>query len=290
MRFEDRVVVVTGGGSGIGEGLAVRAAEEGARHVAVIDRNLQEAQRVASTIGGTAFGIDVRDEDAMRGAVARTEAEHGPIALFCSNAGVLGDGGVEEPTERIQELWDTHVMAHIYAARAVLPSMIRAGGGYLLQTASAAGLLAQLGSMGYTITKAAAISAAEWLAITHHHQGIRVSVLCPQAVRTNIVVNSGIELDPELAARAADASDWLDPPEVARLCFEGMAEERFMILPQPIVAEQVLRKASDIDRWLNGMRRLQSRAYDGLPLPGDKVIGDSAGAGARRSRTTDARA
>jgi NAD(P)-dependent dehydrogenase (short-subunit alcohol dehydrogenase family) len=271
MRFRDQVVVVTGAGSGIGEALAFRAVEEGARHVAVVDRVAPEAERVAAAIGGTAFGVDVRDEAALRRVVEQTEAAHGPIALFCSNAGVLGDGGVEEPTERIQQLWETHVMAHVYAARAVLPSMIRNGGGYLLQTGSAAGMLAQLGSLGYTITKAAANSMAEWLAITHHHQGIRVSLLCPQAVRTNIVANSGIELDAELAARAADATDWMEPSEVARLCFEAMAEERFLIFPQPIVAKQALRKATDIDRWLNGMRRLQDRAYEGHPLPGDAL-------------------
>lgn len=272
MRFEDLVVVVTGGGSGIGEALAIKAAEAGASHVAVVDRQAQEAERVAAACGGTAFGIDVRDEDALREVVCQTETAHGPIALFCSNAGVLGDGGAEEPTERIQELWDTHVMAHIYAARAVLPSMIRNGGGYLLQTGSAAGMLAQLGSLGYTITKAAANSMAEWLAITHYHQGIRVSLLSPQAVRTNIVANSGLAIDAELAARAADASDWSEPSEVAHLCFEAMAEERFLILPQPLVATQVQRKASDIDRWLSGMRRLQARAYEGFPLPGDKLV------------------
>jgi len=272
MQFRDRVVVVTGGGSGIGEGLALEAHAQGASHVAVIDRDAPNAERVAAACGGTAFGIDVRDEQALHDAVREIEDARGPIALFCSNAGVLGDGGVEEPTERIEQLWETHVMAHIYAARAVLPSMIRNGGGYLLQTGSAAGLLAQLGSLGYTITKAAANSAAEWLAITHHHQGIRVSLLCPQAVRTNIVANSGLDLDAELAARSADATDWMEPSEVAQLCFEAMAEERFLILPQPVVSVQVQRKASDIDRWLNGMRRLQARAYEGFPLPGDKLV------------------
>jgi NAD(P)-dependent dehydrogenase (short-subunit alcohol dehydrogenase family) len=272
MRFRDRVVVVTGGGSGIGEALALEAGTQGASHVCVIDRDAANAERVAAAYDGAAFGIDVRDERALRDAVRDTENAHGPIALFCSNAGVLGDGGVEEPTERIEQLWETHVMAHIYAARAVLPSMIRNGGGYLLQTGSAAGLLAQLGSLGYTITKAAANSMAEWLAITHHHQGIRVSLLCPQAVRTNIVANSGLQIDAELAARSADATDWKEPSEVAQLCFEAMAEERFLILPQPVVSMQVQRKATDIERWLNGMRRLQALAYQGFPLPGDKLV------------------
>ena len=190
MELQDRVVVVTGAGSGIGEAIARAAHAAGARHVVVADLDGDQAARVARDVGGTPVAIDVRDEAAIVAMVESTLDAHGPIDLFVSNAGYVTSAGLEEPNESIQKMWEVHCMAHIYAARAVLPSMIARGEGYLLNTASAAGLLTQIGSMTYSITKAAAISLAEWLAISHHHQGIRVSVLCPQAVRTNIVRNS----------------------------------------------------------------------------------------------------
>jgi NAD(P)-dependent dehydrogenase (short-subunit alcohol dehydrogenase family) len=190
MDLEGRVAVITGGGSGIGEALAGAVARAGAAHVVVADIDEDQAQRVAAVVGGTAAGTDVRNETAVRALVELTEDAHGPIGLFASNAGYVTAGGLEDSNERIQAMWEVHVMAHIYAARAVLPQMIANGSGYLLNTASAAGLLAQIGSLSYSVTKHAAISLAEWLAITHHHQGIRVSVLCPQAVRTNILENS----------------------------------------------------------------------------------------------------
>ncbi len=190
MELTDRVVVVTGAGSGIGEAIARAAHAAGARHVVVADLHGDQAERVADDIGGTAVAIDVRDEAAIVAMVESTLDAHGPIDLFVSNAGFVTAAGVEDSNEAIQAMWEVHCMAHIYAARAVLPSMIARGEGYLLNTASAAGLLSQIGSMAYSMTKAAAISLAEWLAISHHHQGIRVSVLCPQAVRTNIVRNS----------------------------------------------------------------------------------------------------
>ena len=182
--------MVTGAGSGIGEAIARAAHAAGARHVVVADLDGDQAARVARDVGGTPVAIDVRDEAAIVAMVESTLDAHGPIDLFVSNAGYVTSAGLEEPNESIQKMWEVHCMAHIYAARAVLPSMIARGEGYLLNTASAAGLLTQIGSMTYSITKAAAISLAEWLAISHHHQGIRVSVLCPQAVRTNIVRNS----------------------------------------------------------------------------------------------------
>lgn len=271
MEFRDGVIVITGGGSGIGEELAHAAVREGARHVAVVDRHADQAQRVADAVAGSAFGVDVRDEQAIREVVDRTQAAHGPISLFCSNAGVLGDGGVEEPNERLQALWEIHVMAHIYAARAVLPSMIANGRGYLLNTSSAVGLLTQIGSLGYTITKSAAISLAEWLSISHYHQGIRVSVLCPQSVRTNMVKNSGLDLDYDSLVKVAAGDGMMEPADVATLCFDAMREERFMILPQAEVHEYALRKASDIERWLAGMRRFQDRLYPGGNLPGDVI-------------------
>ncbi len=272
MELRDRVVVITGGGSGIGEALAVAAHAEGARHVVVADLNEAQAKRVAVLVGGTGVGLDVRDEAGIRALVDRTEDAHGPIDLFASNAGFVTVGGLEDTNERIQAMWEVHVMAHIYAARSVLPSMIARGEGYLLNTASAAGLLSQIGSMSYSITKHAAVSLAEWLSITHHHQGIRVSVLCPQAVATNIAINSpdtlgggGLEDGVAAADGVKSASD------VATACIEAVRAERFHVLPHPEVATYVQRKATDIDRWLTGMRRFQSALYAGGALPGDAI-------------------
>jgi NAD(P)-dependent dehydrogenase (short-subunit alcohol dehydrogenase family) len=279
MDLIDRVVVVTGGGSGIGAALALAAKEAGARHVVVTDLNGDAAASVAASVDGSAATLDVRDEAAMVELVRTTESAHGGIDLFCSNAGFVTQAGVEESDEVLQALWDVHVLAHVHAARAVLPSMIDRGEGYLLNTASAAGLLTQVGSLGYTVTKHAAVALAEWLAITHHHQGIRVSVLCPQAVRTNIAANS-----PD--ARVSDPSS--DGPlgvpltegvaeadDVARQCVEAIAAERFWVLPHPEVADHVKQKADDIDRWLSGMRRYQARLYGDLPLPGDRLVADA---------------
>lgn len=278
MELQDRVVVVTGGGSGIGEALAIAAKAEGARHVVVADLDGAQAQRVAAAIGGTGVGIDVRDEAAIRKLVDDTEDAHGPIDLFVSNAGFVTTAGLEDSNDAIQRMWEVHCMAHIYAARAVLPSMIARGEGYLLNTASAAGLLTQIGSMSYSITKAAAVSLAEWLAVTHHHQGIRVSVLCPQAVRTNIVTNSpdfqGV--DPVTGASiieggVASGDGVLEPADVAAVCIQAIRNERFLVLPHPEVATYVERKATDRDRWLAGMRRFQSALHPDGNLPGDAI-------------------
>jgi NAD(P)-dependent dehydrogenase (short-subunit alcohol dehydrogenase family) len=274
MELNDRVVVVTGGGSGIGEAIARAAHAAGARHVVVADLDPVGVERVAADIGGTAAALDVSDEAAIRRLVESTEDAHGPIDLFVSNAGYVTVAGVEDPNESIQKMWEVHCMAHIYAARAVLPSMIARGEGYLLNTASAAGLLTQIGSMSYSITKAAAVSLAEWLAITHHHQGIRVSVLCPQAVRTNIVKNSPSNLrsdDDDLDGGVASGDGVLEAADVAQLCLDAIRDERFLVLPHPEVATYVERKATDRDRWLAGMRRFQSALFPDGPLPGDAI-------------------
>jgi NAD(P)-dependent dehydrogenase (short-subunit alcohol dehydrogenase family) len=281
MELQDRVVVVTGAGSGIGEAIARASHAAGARHVVVSDLNGAEAGRVAADIGGTAVTLDVRDEAAIRQMVESTLDAHGPIDLFVSNAGFVTAAGLEDTNEAIQTMWEVHCMAHIYAARAVLPSMIARGEGYVLSTASAAGLLTQIGSMAYSMTKAAAISLAEWLSISHHHQGIRFSVLCPQAVATNIVRNSPQN---SMAARAEAADDdtgfeggvasgdgVLDPADVAELCLQAIRDEQFLILPHPEVATYVERKATDRDRWLAGMRRFQSALHPDGNLPGDAI-------------------
>jgi len=274
MELNNKVVVVTGGGSGIGEAIARAARTAGARHVVVADLNGDEANRVAAEIGGTGVAIDVRDEPAIQLLVSETEDAHGPIGLFVSNAGYVTSAGLEDPNESIQAMWEVHCMAHIYAARAVLPSMIAQGEGYLLNTASAAGLLTQIGSMSYTITKAAAVSLGEWLAVSHHHQGIGVSVLCPQAVRTNIMNNSPDNVDGvdgSFEGGVASGDGVLEPEDVAELCLDAIRSERFLVLPHPEVATYIERKATDRDRWLAGMRRFQTTLHPDGPLPGDAI-------------------
>lgn len=271
MELNDRVVVVTGGGSGIGEALAVAAKEAGARHVVVADLNEDEAQRVAEAIGGTGVGVDVSDEAAIKALVDQTEDAHGPIDLFVSNAGYVTMAGLEDSNESINNMWGVHVMSHIYAARAVLPSMIAKGEGYLLNTASAAGLLTQIGSLSYSITKAAAVSLGEWLAVSHHHQGIRVSVLCPQAVRTNIISNSPDGLQGGLDGGAAGGDGVLEAADVAQMCLDAVRDERFLVMPHAEVQGYMEFKVADRDKWLNGMRRFQTALYPDGPLPGDAI-------------------
>ena len=275
MELNNRVVVVTGGGSGIGEAIARAAVAEGARHVVVVDLDADQAARVADELGDTvtSVALDVSDEAAIVRLVEDTEHTHGPIDVFVSNAGYVTVGGLEDSTEAIQNMWEVHCMAHIYAARAVVPSMIANGGGYLLNTASAAGLLTQIGSMAYSITKAAAVSLGEWLAITHHHQGIRFSVLCPQAVRTNIVKNSPQHVDgmDDADSGVASGDGVLEADDVAQLCLEAMRDERFLVLPHPDVATYAERKGADRDRWLAGMRRFQGSLHPDGPLPGDAM-------------------
>jgi NAD(P)-dependent dehydrogenase (short-subunit alcohol dehydrogenase family) len=258
-------VVVTGGGNGIGRALCRRFAAEGARAVVVVDLDADGAQAVADEIGPAALALtaDVSVEADLAHVVERAEADLGPIDLFCSNAGIGGPAdGVFGPIDDWQRTWNVNLMAHVYAARAVLPSMIARGEGYLLQTASAAGLLTNLGAAAYSATKHAAVGLAEWIAITHGHQGIKVSCLCPQGVRTNMLLGAGGPTGSggdSLAAAVVLAQGALEPEEVAEAVVQGLADERFLILPHPEVAEYFRRKADDYDRWLNGMRRLQAR-------------------------------
>lgn len=256
MDIRGKVVVVTGGASGIGRALCERFAREGARAVVVVDRQ-SAAHQVAETIGGLALQADVGVEAELETAVQTTLERYDAIDLLCSNAGIGGvPGGVEVPDGEWQNIWQINVMAHIYAARAVLPSMLARGSGYLLQTASAAGLLTQIGSAPYSVTKHAAVALAEWLAITYGDRGIKVSCLCPQGVRTPMLSDAG-----NLARGMLDAAA-IAPEAVADAVIEGLAAERFLILPHREVAEYFTRKASDYDRWLNGMRRLQRAVAD----------------------------
>ncbi|MEJ2131665.1 MAG: SDR family NAD(P)-dependent oxidoreductase [Gammaproteobacteria bacterium] len=250
MHVRDKVVVVTGGASGIGRALALRFAEEGAAHVAVADLNENGARDVAERIGGTAHGVDVSDEQDIVALIDETESKAGPIDLFCSNAGI-GGRGLDATNEDWQRIWDVNVMAHVYVARHLIPKMISRGGGHLLVTASAAGLLSQIGSATYTVTKHAAVAFAEWLSITYGNAGIKVAALCPQAVRT--AMTAGRE------GGVASVDGMLEPEAVADSVIEALADERFLVLPHPEVLEYMRRKISDYDRWLTGMRRLQDR-------------------------------
>jgi NAD(P)-dependent dehydrogenase (short-subunit alcohol dehydrogenase family) len=256
MQLKDKVVVVTGGASGIGRALCQRFAAEGAKGVVVADRNDAGATQTAADIHGLAVAADVSVEADVVRLVDRATSAYGPIDLFCSNAGVAVAGGVETPDADWQRIWQVNVLAHVYAARAVLPGMLARGQGYLLQTASAAGLLTQLGSAPYSVTKHAAVALAEWLAITYAAAGIKVSCLCPLGVRTEMLRQTTGFIAQMLRENA------LEPEAVADAVIEGLAEERFLILPHPQVAEFFHRKAKDYDRWLRGMRRLQDRQGD----------------------------
>jgi NAD(P)-dependent dehydrogenase (short-subunit alcohol dehydrogenase family) len=265
MELADRHIVVTGAGSGIGRGLARRFAAEGARAVVVADLDLAGAESVAEEIGGLAVHTDVSRESDIQALVARAREANGPIDLFCSNAGVAGPaGGPEAPDEDWQQIWDINVMAHVRAARALLPEMVARGDGYLLNTASAAGLLTQVSALAYSATKHAAVAVAEWLAITYADAGIKVSCLCPQAVRTPLLE---VALEDPIGAAPLLAGGVLEPAEVAEAVVAGIREERFLILPHAEVAKFMALKGAQPERWLTGMRRLvrQARAADADP-------------------------
>ena len=252
MEIRDSRVVVTGAASGIGRALAHRFACEGARLVVAVDLDGEAARALAAEIGGIGLRADVGRHEDVAAVVDEIEAEHGPIDLFCSNAGILILGGEEVPDDDWQRIWDVNVMAHIHAARALVPRMLARGGGYLLNTASDAGLLSQIGSAPYSVTKHAAVAFAEWLSITYGDRGLKVSVLCPQAVRTAMLGGSE-------DAGSAGVDGILEPDQVADCVIDGVRAERFLLLPHGEVAEYVVRKANDPERWLRGMRRLQSR-------------------------------
>ncbi len=253
MLVKDKVIVVTGGANGIGRALCRRFAAEGASGIVVADIDAAAAEDIAHEVRGLAVPTDVADESQVRRLVARCMERYGVVDLFCSNAGIMVEGGLEVADVDWERIWDVNVKAHIYAARAVLPGMLARGQGYLLQTASAAGLLSQIGSAPYAVTKHAAIAFAEWIAIVYGDAGIRVSCLCPQGVRTNML------LDPKREKPSFLIAGSVEPEAVADAVIAGLAAERFLILPHPEVAGYFRRKADDYDRWLRGMRRLQAR-------------------------------
>jgi NAD(P)-dependent dehydrogenase (short-subunit alcohol dehydrogenase family) len=267
MELSGKVVVVTGGASGIGRALARRFAQEGARGIAVADLDGHGARGVAAEIGQTAVGVssDVSREDQVEDLIAQAESAFGPVDVFCANAGVGQGTGLDTPDEVWDQAFGVNVRAHVLAARLLVPGWLERGEGYFLSTASAAGLLTQIGSAPYSVTKHAAVAFAEWLAVTYGSRGIGVSCLCPMGVNTNML-NAGLDAaDREgLGARVvAAAGDVLEPEDVAEAVVEGIRAGRFLILPHPEVLEFFRRKGSDYDRWIAGMQRLQAHVSGG---------------------------
>lgn len=253
MELKDKIIVVTGGASGIGREMCRRFTREGARKVVVADLNGDGAKAVAEEIGSVGHAVDVRNEQDLINLIEHTEREFGPIDLFFSNAGIGIGKDIFESDEVWQTIWEVNTMSHVWAARHLVPRMIGRGGGYLLNTASAAGLLSQIGSATYAVTKHAAVALAEWLSITYGDQGIKVSVLCPQAVRTAMTADG---------PGVAGVDGMIEPEDAVNAVVDTLREERFLVLPHPEVAEYMQRKTADYDRWLKGMRRLQGLYND----------------------------
>jgi NAD(P)-dependent dehydrogenase (short-subunit alcohol dehydrogenase family) len=254
MEVANRHIVVTGAAGGIGRALVRRFDAEGARALVAADRDLDGARSLADEVGGLAIELDAGREESVRALVAAATKAHGPIDIFISNAGVPGAmGGPEADDEAWEEAWRVNVMAHVWAARALLPEMVRRGEGYLLNTASAAGLLTQVSSLVYSVTKHAAVSLAEWLAIEYGDAGVRVSCICPQGVRTPML---DLAMEDPAGAAALTAGGLIEPEDVAEAVVAGIREERLLILPHENVAGFLALKGSDPERWLRGMRRL----------------------------------
>jgi NAD(P)-dependent dehydrogenase (short-subunit alcohol dehydrogenase family) len=260
MQVAGKIVVVTGGGNGIGKALCEELRRAGAAKVIVADLDSHAARAVAATVDGAAFKCDVAQEKDIFHVIDETERQFGPIALFCSNAGIGGGfdpisvnagGTSDEPWQRS---WAIHVMAHVYAARHLVPRYKTRGGGYFLNTISAAGLLSQVGSPAYSTTKHAAVGFAENLAISHKADNIRVSILCPQGVDTNML--RSIPRGPQ----SGDGD--LAPEQVARDALAGIAQETFLILPHPQVLGYMRKKTENYDRWIGGMAKIQAKLRD----------------------------
>lgn len=253
MKLNDKIIVITGAASGIGAAMARRFAAEGARHIICADRDFAGAQTVAAALAvpATAIATDVAVEADIIRLIEQVEADIGAIDLFVSNAGIITTGGVEVADQAWDDIWQINVNAHIRAARTLVPKMLARGGGYLLSTASAAGLLAQIGAAPYSVTKHAAVSFAEWLAITHGGDGLKVSVLCPQGVDTPMIAGQDTSTVAKDGIMSADA--------VADFCVAAIDDERFLILPHAEVADYVKQKGADPERWIAGMQRWQAR-------------------------------
>lgn len=262
MELQDRVAVVTGGARGIGLAMVQAFLDAGARAVAVVDLDTPHLTAAADSLDGRAstHAVDVTEPGALERLVTDVESSVGPIDLFVSNAGIGSGAGLDASPEQWDQIWRVNVLAHVQAAQAVLPPMLARGEGYLLSTASAAGLLTQIGDLPYSVTKHASVAVAEWLAITYGDLGIKVSCLCPQGVRTEMIANDTGHSSIETVV----SQGLLEPVDVARAVIAGLISEDFLILPHPEVAEYYRRRAEDPDRWLAGMRRLQARILGAL--------------------------
>lgn len=256
MKLAGKHVVVTGGANGIGRALCLRFHEEGARAITVADLEFDRAQEVAHLVNGWAKAVDVARESEVQALVREAEERNGPIDLFCANAGIFTPGGDATTDEEWERIWGINVKAHIYASRAVVPGMIARGGGYFLSTASAAGLLSQIGSAPYAVTKHAAVAFAEWLSITYGDRGLKVSCLCPQGVRTRMLEEAGAIA----AVMLRDST--IEPEDVTEAAWQAMQDHRFLILPHPEVADYYGARAGHTDKWLASMRKIQRKIDD----------------------------
>ena len=254
MEIKGKNIVVTGAGSGIGRALVKKFIDEGATQIIAVDINATNVQQTADDYGCIAKTANVAEEGDVARLIEETESETGAIDLFCSNAGIGMGPSEQSPNEEWQMSWDVNVMSHVYAARHLVPRMIARGGGYFMNTASAAGLLNQIGGASYGVTKHAAVGFGEWLALTYAHQGIKVSMLCPQAVRT--AMTSDAE-----ASKVAAIDGMMEPETLADSVVEGLAAESFLILPHGEVAQYMRNKTDDYDRWIGGMNRLQLKMF-----------------------------
>jgi len=250
MKLAGKTAIVTGGASGIGKAIAQKFIQEGAR-VAIADLQAGLLEATAKEIGALAVPTDVGSEAAIKALVKQVEDKLGPIDVFVSNAGLIRDGDEATSDADWNLNWSVHVMSHVYAARAVAKKMAARGSGYIVNTASAAGLLTSLPSASYAVTKHAAVAFAEWLAINYGDKGVRVSVLCPQAVRTPLIAGRG--------GGAASVDGVIEPEQLAESVLRAMEKEEFLILPHPEVLSYMRRKTNDYDRWLAGMRRLKAK-------------------------------
>ena len=251
MEISGKVAVITGGAGGIGMALARRFLQGNAAAVVIADLDEARVRQAAADIGATGIACDVTSESSINELIDAAQSAHGPVDIFCSNAGICMLGGEDASDDEWQMCWDVHLMAHVYAARRLGPEMASRGDGYLVNTASAAGLLSHVDSATYSVTKHAAVAFAEWLTITYGDAGVKVSVLCPQAVRTPMIAGREGE--------AASVDGIMEPEVMADAVIAAMKREDFHILPHAEVAEYMRRKANDPERWIGGMRRFRAR-------------------------------